>query len=370
MSGKIWKTSDFDYELPPERIAQTPIEPRDAARLMVVHRRSGHIEHRIFRDLPYYLHPGDVLVVNDTRVIPARLFAHKPSGGQVEILLLRQLDETRWEALVGGKRIRKGSYLLIHRGDAHLQARVVEELEGSRRILEFDTPIAPLLRDIGHTPLPPYIRLPLQDPERYQTVYGRVEGSAAAPTAGLHFTPELLAKLRAQGVLLARVTLHIGLDTFKPVTVEHVAEHTLHSEWASVSAETAQLINQARLNGGRVVAVGTTVVRTLETAALRAAGITAPLRDISAQSGELADAHLSVGWHPIAAFEGPTDLFIYPGFRFRAVDALITNFHLPRSSLLMLVSAFAGYERTRHAYQVAVAAGYRFYSFGDAMLII
>lgn len=370
MSGKIWKTRDFDYDLPPERIAQTPIEPRDAARLMVVHRKSGHIEHRVFRDLPHYLRPGDMLVVNDSRVVPARLFAHKPSGGQVEILLLQQLNETHWEALVGGKRVRKGSHLLIRRGDVHLRAHVMEELEGARRILEFDVPIAPLLRDIGHTPLPPYIRLPLRDPERYQTVYSRVEGSAAAPTAGLHFTPELLAQLRARGVLLARVTLHIGLDTFKPVTAEHVAEHTLHSEWASVSPETAQLINQARLDGGRVIAVGTTAVRTLETAALHAVGITSPLRDVSAQDAELANTHPGVGWHPIVAFEGRTDLFIYPGFRFRAVDALITNFHLPRSSLLMLVSAFAGYELTRHAYQVAIAEGYRFYSFGDAMLIL
>jgi S-adenosylmethionine:tRNA ribosyltransferase-isomerase len=370
MNRKVWKTSDFDYALPSDRIAQTPIEPRDAARLMVVHRASGHIEHRVFRDLPDYLRPGDVLVVNDSRVIPARLFAHKPSGGQVEILLLRKLNEARWEALVGGKRIRKGGRLLIQQGNIHLEARVVEELEGSWRILEFDTPIEPLLRDVGHTPLPPYIRQSLHDPERYQTVYARVEGSAAAPTAGLHFTPELLTRLRAQGVLLARVTLHIGLDTFKPVTAEHVAEHALHSEWASVSSETAQLINQARLNGGRVIAVGTTAVRTLETAALRAAGIKTSLRHASAQGDQLPDTHSVVGWWPIAAFEGTTDLFIYPGFRFRAVDALITNFHLPRSSLLMLVSAFAGYELTRHAYQVAIAEGYRFYSFGDAMLIL
>ncbi|PWH19965.1 MAG: tRNA preQ1(34) S-adenosylmethionine ribosyltransferase-isomerase QueA [Ardenticatenia bacterium] len=366
----MWKTSDFDYELPPERIAQTPIEPRDAARLMVVHRKGGRFEHRIFRDLPHYLRPGDVLVINDSRVIPARLFAHKPSGGQVEILLLRQLDGTRWEALVGGKRIRKGGRLLIQRGNIHLEAQVAEELEGPRRVLEFDTPIGPLLRDLGHTPLPPYIQQPLQDPERYQTVYARVEGSAAAPTAGLHFTPELLATLRAQGVLLARVTLHIGIDTFKPVTTEYVAEHTLHSEWASISPETAQLINQARLEGGRVIAVGTTAVRTLETAALHAAGITAPLQNVGAQNEGLSEAHPGISWHPITAFEGPTDLFIYPGFRFRAVDALITNFHLPRSSLLMLVSAFAGYELTRRAYQVAIVEGYRFYSFGDAMLIL
>ena len=370
MSSRCWKTSDFDYELPPDRIAQTPIEPRDAARLMVVHRASGRIEHRVFRDLPDYLRPGDVLVVNDSRVIPARLFAHKPSGGQVEILLLRQLNALRWEALVGGKRVRKGGRLLIQQKDVCLEAQVVEELNGPRRVVEFDTPIGPLLQDIGHTPLPPYIQLPLEDPERYQTVYARVEGSVAAPTAGLHFTPELLTRLRAQGVLLAHVTLHIGLDTFKPVTAEHVAEHVLHSEWASVSPETAQLINQARLNGGRIIAVGTTAVRTLETAALRAAGIKTSLRHASAQGEKLSDTHQATVWRPITAFEGRTDLFIYPGFRFRAVDALITNFHLPRSSLLMLVSAFAGYELTRHAYQVAIAEGYRFYSFGDAMLIL
>ncbi len=368
MDKRVWKTSDFNYDLPSDRIAQVPIEPRDAARLMVVYRGSGRIEHRIFRDLPHYLRPGDVLVVNDSRVIPARLFAHKPSGGQVEILLLRQLNEVRWEALVGGKRVRKGSRLLIQQGDIRLGAQVVEELSGPQRILEFDTPIGPLLQHIGHTPLPPYIQLPLQDPERYQTVYSRVEGSTAAPTAGLHFTSELLAELHTRGIFLARVTLHIGLDTFKPVTAEHITEHILHSEWASVSPETARLINQVRLDGGRIIAVGTTVVRTLESAALRAAGITTSLRDVSAQWGELSRTHQSV--HPIRAFEGPTDLFIYPGFRFRAVGALITNFHLPRSSLLMLVSAFAGYELTRHAYEVAIAEGYRFYSFGDAMLIL
>ncbi|MGQ9500438.1 MAG: tRNA preQ1(34) S-adenosylmethionine ribosyltransferase-isomerase QueA [Anaerolineae bacterium] len=370
MSSRAWKASDFDYELPPDRIAQTPIEPRDAARLMVVHRASGRIEHRIFCDLPHYLRPGDVLVLNDSRVIPARLFARKPSGGQVEVLLLRQLHTLRWEALVGGKRVRKGSRLLIQQGDIRLEAQVVEELDGPRRVVRFDVPIGPLLHRIGHTPLPPYIQRALEDPERYQTVYARVEGSVAAPTAGLHFTSDLLTRLHAQGVLLARVTLHIGLDTFKPVTAEYVAEHVLHSEWASVSPETAQLINQARLNGERVVAVGTTAVRTLETAALRAAGITIPLRDASAQPKEIAHSHQVLGWRPITAFEGPTDLFIYPGFRFRAVDALITNFHLPRSSLLMLVSAFGGYELIRHAYQVAIAEGYRFYSFGDAMLIL
>ncbi len=370
MSSKGWKTSDFDYDLPPDRIAQTPIEPRDAARLMVVHRQSGRIEHCIFRDLPHYIKPGDVLVVNDSRVIPARLFAHKLSGGQVEILLLQKLSGSRWEALVGGKRVRKGSRLLIRREGVCLEAQVVEELHGPRRVVEFDKPIDPFLQHIGHTPLPPYIQVPLADPERYQTVYSRIEGSVAAPTAGLHFTPELLTRLRAQGILFARVTLHIGLDTFKPVTAENVAEHVLHSEWASVSAETAQLINQARLSGGRVIAVGTTAVRTLETAALRAAGITGSLRRVSALEQELPQTQPGVAWRPIVAFESPTDLFIYPGFRFRVVDALITNFHLPRSSLLMLVSAFAGYELMRKAYQIAIAEGYRFYSFGDAMLIL
>jgi len=365
------KTAVFDYDLPSERIAQTPLEPRDASRLMVVERVGGTLQHRRFRDLPGYLPPRDVLVVNDSRVIPARILAHKPSGGRVEILLLRRLEGERWEALVGGKRVRRGSTLLVEEGDARVSARVIADLGDSRRVVEFDPPIGQLLERVGHTPLPPYIHAVLADGERYQTVYARVDGSAAAPTAGLHFTPNMLLALRGRGVTLATVTLHIGLDTFKPVTVEDVADHVIHSEWASLSPEAARAINQGRRGGGRVVAVGTTAVRTLETAALRCAGVVGSLRRASQHEGVWAHGPaVTQGSQAVGPFEGATDLFIHPGFRFRAVDALVTNFHLPRSSLLMLVSAFAGRELIRHAYEVAIAEGYRFYSFGDAMLIL
>ena len=358
------KTDEFDYHLPPELIAQTPVEPRDASRLMVIDRATGHISHRQFRDLLDYLHPGDVLVANDSRVIPARLLARKSTGGKVEVLLLKRLGDRRWEALVGGKRVRANSELHIEKGGVHITARVVEVLDGARRVVEFDRPLMPLLDRVGETPLPPYIHQALTDAERYQTVFSRVEGSAAAPTAGLHFTPEMLLALRQRGVTLAFVTLHIGLDTFKPVTAKHVADHPIHSEWASLSPEVARQINQAKLAGGRVVAVGTTVVRTLETAALRSAGVSGSLRRASQLQVD------SCPWRPVAAFEGPTDLFIYPGFRFRAVDVLLTNFHLPKSSLLMLVSAFGGRELIRRAYQIAIAERYRFFSFGDAMLLL
>jgi S-adenosylmethionine:tRNA ribosyltransferase-isomerase len=358
------RTDEFDYDLPPELIAQTPLEPRDASRLMVVDRASGAIAHRHFRDLLDYLGPGDALVANDSRVIPARLLGRKATGGRVEVLLLKRLGERRWEALVGGKRVRVGTELHIARAEAQVTARVVEELSEGRRVLEFDRPITPLLVELGETPLPPYIHEPLADAERYQTVFSRAEGSAAAPTAGLHFTPDMLLALRERGVSLAFVTLHIGLDTFKPVAVEYVADHPIHTEWASLSPEVAQHINQAKLAGGRLVAVGTTAVRTLETAALRSAGVTGSLCQASQLEVDLCP------WRPVAAFEGPTDLFIYPGFRFRAVDSLLTNFHLPRSSLLMLISAFGGEELMRRAYQVAIAERYRFFSFGDAMLIL
>lgn len=359
------KTAEFDYYLPEELIAQTPIEPRDAARLMVIERASGQIQHRRFRDLLELLHPGDILVVNDSRVIAARLFARKASGGQVELLLLRRLDDRRWEALVGGRRVRPGTRLRLLTEGSPAEVRVLEDLGEARRVVEFDRATEDGWLDrVGQVPLPPYIHLPLADRERYQTVYSRERGSAAAPTAGLHFTPDLLLELRARGVHIEAVTLHIGLDTFKPVTAEEVSEHTLHSEWASLSPEAAQRINQARLAGGRVVAVGTTAVRTLETAALRSAGVSGSLRAASQF-----EVH-ACPWQPVAAFEGPTDLFIYPGFRFRVVDAMLTNFHLPRSSLLMLVSAFGGQELIRRAYQVAIEQRYRFYSFGDAMLIL
>jgi S-adenosylmethionine:tRNA ribosyltransferase-isomerase len=358
------RTDAFAYDLPPDLIAQVPVEPRDASRLMVVDRENGTLSHRRFRDLMEYLHAGDILVANDSRVIPARLYGHKSTGGQVEVLLLKQLAERHWEVLVGGKRVRTGSQLHFERGEVEVSARVTEELSEARRVLEFDQPILPLLDQLGQVPLPPYIHEPLRDPERYQTIFGRVEGSAAASTAGLHFTPDMLLALRERGVCLAFVTLHIGLDTFKPVSADYVAEHPIHSEWASLSPEVARQINQTKLSGGRVVAVGTTVVRTLETAALRSAGASGSLREAGQLQVDMCP------WRPVAAFEAPTDLFIYPGFRFRAVDVLLTNFHLPKSSLLMLVSAFAGRELMQHAYQAAIARRYRFFSFGDAMLIL
>ena len=339
------KTSDFDYNLPPERIAQTPVEPRDASRLLVLPRDGGDVEHAIFHDLGRYLRTGDLLVLNETRVIPARLFAHKvPTGGRVELLLLRPIDEHSWEALAGGKRVKKGLRLEVESGP---QAEVTEVLDGSRRILRFAEPLEPYLMQAGHVPLPPYIHAQLADPERYQTVYSRTPGSAAAPTAGLHFTPALIQRLQAQGVGFARLTLHVGLDTFAPVTEADPSQHHMHTEWCQLTPQTAAQINATRRQGGRVIAVGTTSVRTLESAARMAA------------PGEA-----------VAALEGPSDLFILPGYTFRAVDSMLTNFHLPRSTLIMLVSAFAGRERLLAAYEIAVQQGYRFYSFGDAMLIL
>ncbi len=335
------RTSDFDYDLPESFIAQEPIEPRDRARLMVLHRADGRIEHRVFYQIGEYLRPGDVLVLNQTRVLPARLFARKETGGRVEILLLRRLDEQTWESLVGGKGLRAGRRLLLDEG---LEATILAEGEGAKRVLRFSRTLDDLLPRIGHVPLPPYIRRPVENPERYQTVYARQPGSAAAPTAGLHFTPQLLEELQAKGVKLAYVTLHIGLDTFAPVTEEVPTEHKMHTECCEVSEESAAIIHSARKSGGRVIAVGTTSVRTLETAA--------------AESGE------------IRPYSGPTSLFILPGYRFKIVDAMITNFHLPRSTLIMLVSAFAGRERILQAYELAKREGYRFYSFGDAMLIL
>lgn len=339
------KTSDFDYHLPPEFIAQTPIEPRDAARLLVYDRQKDKITHAIFRDLGRFLHPGDLLVLNKTRVIPARLFARKvPSGGRVELLLLRQLDSLRWEALVGGKRLTPGTQLQIEDGPP---AKIVAQGEGPIRQVRFADPIEKFLPRAGHVPLPPYIHHPLSDPERYQTVYAEQPGSAAAPTAGLHFTKQLINQLEAQGICFAVVTLHVGLDTFAPVTETSPQEHKMHSEWCQVTSETARLVNQTHQSGHRVIAVGTTSVRCLETAAIH----TLP--------GEC-----------VGPFEGPTDLFILPGYRFRAVDAMITNFHLPRSTLIMLVSAFAGREKILRVYETAKNFRYRFYSFGDAMLIL
>lgn len=366
------KTSDFDYYLPPELIAQRPLLQRDASRLMVLHRNDDQIEHRRFTDVLDYFRPGDVLVVNNSRVIPARLYGRKASGGKVELLLLEQRDDGSWKALAGGKRIKEGTtiQLLDHADqETDITATVTAVLDGPQRQITFSQPIDEVLEEIGHTPLPPYIHEELDDAERYQTVYARPQGSAAAPTAGLHFTPELLLALRDKGVILEMVTLHVGLDTFKPVEADDVADHMIHSEWASLGTDAARRINEVKLAGGRLIAVGTTAVRTLETAALRSAGIQGTLQTISQRdaSGETTNF---CPWKPVAAFEGPTDLFIYPGYRYRAVDAMITNFHLPQSSLLMLVSAFASREQIRQAYETAVQEQYRFFSFGDAMLIL
>ena len=339
------KTSDFDYHLPPDRIAQTPAEPRDTSRLLVLPRDGGEVQHAIFHDLGRYLRAGDLLVINETRVIPARLYARKvPTGGRVELLLLHRVDEHSWEALVGGKRVGKGLRLEVESGP---QADVTDILDGSRRIVRFAEPLEPFLVQAGHLPLPPYIHTPLADPERYQTVYSRSPGSAAAPTAGLHFTTPLIERLQAQGVGFARLTLHVGLDTFAPVTETDPARHHMHTEWCQLTPETAARINATRRQGGRVIAVGTTSVRTLESA-----------------------ARLAAFGETVAALEGPSDLYILPGHNFRAVDAILTNFHLPRSTLIMLVSAFAGRARLLFAYELAIEQGYRFYSFGDAMLIL
>lgn len=339
-------TSDFDYELPARYIAQTPLEPRDHSKLLVLNRKNGEIHHAVFYQIGNYLKPGDILVVNETRVIPARLFARKqPSGGRVEILLLRRRNSLTWEAIVGGKGLKTGIKLQVvpvNEGDSAPLAEIIGELSGSERVVRFSEPLEKLFSKIGHTPLPPYIHQPLEDPERYQTVYAHTDGSSAAPTAGLHFTPQLIEKLEEKGVQFASVTLHVGLDTFAPVTEGDPTEHRIHTEWCRVSKETVEKINQARSNGSKVVAVGTTSVRTLESAAL--------------------DGTLK-------PYDGPTSLFILPGFEFKIVDAMITNFHLPRSTLIMLVSAFAGREHVLNAYESAKSENYRFYSFGDAMLI-
>lgn len=366
------KTADFDYELPQELIAQQPLAERDASRLLVLERDNGRLSHHHFTDLLDYLHPGDILVANDSRVIPARLYGRKSTGGQVEILLLEQLDSARWKALVGGKRVGQGTAVTILDANAapsELVATVTAVLDGPQREIRFNQPLDGLLEELGHTPLPPYIHEPLADGERYQTVYARPPGSAAAPTAGLHFTGDLLLALRDKGVIFETCTLHVGLDTFKPVEAEDVAEHVIHSEWASLPPAAARRINEAKLAGGRLVAVGTTSVRTLETAALRSAGLMGSLCDIS-QRDAAGETSNMCPWKPVAAFEGPTDLYITPGYRFRAVDAMITNFHLPKSSLLMLVAAFAGREQMLEAYATAVQERYRFYSFGDAMLLL
>jgi S-adenosylmethionine:tRNA ribosyltransferase-isomerase len=336
------QTSDFDYDLPEAFIAQTPAEPRDASRLLVLDRQTGQIAHRVFREIGASLHPGDLLVVNRTRVIPARIYARKPTGGRVEILLLRRRDELTWEALVGGKGLRVGKIVGVEQGP---EAEIVEILNGSGRLIRFKEPIEPYFPRVGNVPLPPYIHEKLDDPERYQTVYAREPGSAAAPTAGLHFTPRLIEELKGRGIGFAEVTLHVGLDTFAPVTEADPGLHQIHTEWCEVTPEAAETINRTRQAGGRVIAVGTTSVRTLESAAAGSKSLVSP-------------------------FSGPTSLYILPGYRFKIVDAMITNFHLPKSTLIMLVSAFAGRETVLDAYELAKREGYRFYSFGDAMLLM
>lgn len=340
------KKSDFFFELPPELIAQTPVEPRDASRLMYMDRETGAISHHHFRDLTKLLHKGDLLVVNDSRVLPARLYGVKEdTGANMEFLLLEQKEQNLWEVLVKpGRRAKVGSRFLF--GNGLLKATVLEVVDGGNRLVEFDCKenIFTVLDQIGQMPLPPYITEKLEDKERYQTVYSHELGSAAAPTAGLHFTRELMAELEEMGVRIAKVTLHVGLGTFRPVKEENILEHKMHSEHYHLPRETADLINETKRSGGRVIAVGTTSCRTLES--------------VATYCGKIREA------------EGWTNIFIYPSYEFKVLDGLITNFHLPESTLIMLVSAFAGYDNVMNAYRTAVAECYRFFSFGDAMLII
>lgn len=341
------KTDLFDYHLPEDLIAQTPLKDRASSRLMVLDRKNGTIRHDVFKNIKNYLRKGDCLVLNDTKVLPARLFGIKEeTGAKVEVLLLTQKDGNIWETLVKpAKRIKKGT--MISFGEGILKARCLEELEHGGRLLQFeyDGIFYEILDRLGQMPLPPYIKTQLEDKDRYQTVYARETGSAAAPTAGLHFTKDLLKEIEAMGVHLAYLTLHVGLGTFRPVTVEDVTKHEMHAEFYQMSEATAQLLNEVRQKGGRIIAVGTTSTRTLETIA-------------GLHQGKFVAAS---GW---------TDIFIYPGYEFKAIDGLITNFHLPKSTLIMLVSAFAGRERILRAYETAVKEKYRFFSFGDAMLII
>jgi len=339
------KTHDFYYDLPEELIAQTPLEKRDTSRLMVLNRQSGEVSHKHFYDILDYLQPGDCLVMNDSRVLPARLLGHRPTGGAVEVLLLRDLGNKCWECLCKpGRKMQVGSEVLF--GDGELSATVVEVKEDGNRVVEFhyEGIFLEVLERLGKMPLPPYIKAELQDQERYQTVYSREVGSAAAPTAGLHFTNELLEKIRAKGVQTAFVTLHVGLGTFRPVKAENILEHHMHSELCMMSGETAVVLNKTKASGGRIICVGTTSCRTLESLV-----------------------------NDDGTFEAKskwTEIFIYPGYTFKAMDGLITNFHLPESTLVMLVSAFAGREHVLSAYEQAVMERYRFFSFGDAMCIM
>lgn len=336
---------DFNYDLPEELIAQDPLEDRSSSRLMVLHKDTGRIEHKIFRDIIDYLNPGDCLVINDTKVIPARLMGIKEdTGAAIEVLLLKRNADDVWECLVKpGKKARTGARIVF--GEGLLVGEIVDVIEDGNRMIKFhyEGIFEEILDELGQMPLPPYITHKLQDKNRYQTVYARNEGSAAAPTAGLHFTKELLEKIKEKGVNVVSITLHVGLGTFRPVKVDKIEEHHMHTETFNISKEAADTINRARAAGGRVIAVGTTSCRTLESAA--------------ADDGT------------IPARSGDTDIFIYPGYKFKAIDCLITNFHLPESTLIMLVSALAGRDNIMNAYETAVKERYRFFSFGDAMFI-
>jgi S-adenosylmethionine:tRNA ribosyltransferase-isomerase len=334
------KTKAFSYDLPRELIAQKPLSIRHDSRLMVYDKRVKKITHSKFLDIVNFLREGDLLVVNRTKVIPARLYGKKQSGGKVEILLLEKINENSWEVLVGGKNLTEGRRITFPNG---LKAVVEEVLNRGKRVIKFDQPIEPYLDEIGNVPLPPYIHEKLADPERYQTIFAKSSGSAAAPTAGLHFSEELIKKIEDNGVGFQEITLHVGLDTFAPVTEENIENHHIHTEWCEITKEAADRINRVIKNGGRIIAVGTTSVRTLETAASKG---------------------------KISPFSGSTRLFIYPGYDFQIIDGMITNFHLPKSSLLMLVSAFMGLDEIMRCYEAAKEEKYRFYSFGDAMLIL
>ena len=339
------KTADFDFYLPEELIAQTPLERRDASRLLTLDKHTGAVEHHHFYELPSFLRPGDCLVLNDSRVLPARLIGHRPTGGACEVLLLVDRGDKCWECLVRpGRKLRPGAQVIFGEGK-ELTATIEEELEGGKRLVRFhyEGIFLEILEHLGKMPLPPYIKEELQDNERYQTVYSKVVGSAAAPTAGLHFTPELLEQIKAMGVKVCYVTLHVGLGTFRPVKAEDIQDHEMHSEFCMISQETADTINETKRGGGRVICVGTTSCRTIES--------------FAAEDGTMTERS---GW---------TNIFIYPGYRFKVLDALITNFHLPQSTLIMLVSALAGREHVLAAYEEAVKERYRFFSFGDAMFI-
>ncbi len=340
------KTSDFYYELPEELIAQDPLENRSDSRLMVLDRETGEVSHRIFRDVIDYLNPGDCLVINDTKGIPARLIGSRPeTGGKIEVLLLKRMENDVWETLVKpGRKMKVGDKVIF--GDGLLTGEVIDVVEDGNRLVKFwyDGIFEEILDQLGQMPLPPYIKHQLKEKERYNTVYAIHDGSAAAPTAGLHFTPELLEAIREKGVEIASVTLHVGLGTFRPVKAEQITDHHMHSEFYQITEETAEKINRTKENGGRVICVGTTSCRTVESA--------------GSEEGRL------------KACSGWTDIFIYPGYRFKVLDGLITNFHLPESTLVMLVSALAGREHILAAYEEAVREKYRFFSFGDAMLIL